>query len=449
MTSMVRKQLVIFTVLAVAAFAVIALVYVRVPTVLGAGQIQVKAKVSASGGIYPNANVTYRGYTIGKVKEVNLAARGVEVVMSIDEEHAPPANSRAEVHSVSAIGEQFVDFVPPPRPSEDRITEGTVIPEERTSIPMPTADVLDDVDGLLSTVDGDDLTTVLDEFDTAFRGIGPELNAIVDNTNALLSSAESAYPQTERLITDAEPLLDSQVASADNARLWADRLAVVTGQLKNSDRDLRGALRSGKAAGVQVGNLLDQLRGTTPRLLDNTNVLTELARTYNKPIEQILVVYPALQSFYQASLGPNTRKMINFNIKLNPNRPACYEGWAGPGAPGGPRDAFELADAPYPNDQYCKLPQDDPRLVRGSRNLPCFEPGSPPGRRAATVEQCREGSGFTPATTRGKQLEIGGPLNDAPVLGEGLNLADILEPEKPDGRAPAPPGDLRGLLLGG
>src|SRR5690606_22237413 len=156
----------------------------------------------------------------------------------------------------------------------------------------------------------------------------------------------------------------------------------------------------------------------------NTQVLTELGEAYNKPIEQILVVYPAFAAFYQGSLGPNTRKMINFNIKLNPNRPACYEGWVRPGAPGGPRDAFELADAPFPDDQYCKLAQDDQRLVRGSRNLPCFEPGSPPGRRAATIQQCQEG-GFKATTKRGTQLEIGGPLNDAPLFGDDQLLEHL------------------------
>lgn len=447
MTSFVRKQLVIFTALSLAAFLVIALVYVRVPTLLGAGQIEVTARVPASGGIYPNANVTYRGYTIGKVNEVNLVPGAVDVVMSIDEELAPPTDSRAEVHSVSAIGEQFVDFVPPPRPAPERMADGTFVPRQRTSIPPPTAKVLDDTDKLLATVNHDDMDTVLREFEAGFRGIGPDLAAIADNTKALLDSAEASYPQTERLITDAEPFLDSQVASADNARHWASRLASVTEQLKHSDGDLRGALRSGAAAGQQAGNLLDSLQGRTTRLLDNTNVLTDLAQTYHKPIEQILVVYPALQAFYQSALGPNSRNMINFNIKLNPNRPACYEGWAGPGQPGGPRDAFELSDMPYPDDQYCKLPQDDDRLVRGSRNLPCFEPLAPEGRRAATVEQCRGGRGFRPTTTRGTQIQVGGPLNDAPLVGETLNPADLLAPGNRPERGG--PDDLRRLLLGG
>lgn len=449
MTSFVRKQLVIFTVLAVAAFATIALVYLRVPTLLGAGQIDVTARTAHAGGIYPNANVTYRGYTVGKVKEVNLAPGGVDVVMSIDEELSPPEDSRAEVHSVSAIGEQFVDFVPTEHPSSETLADDAFIPKERTSTPMPTAGVLDDVDGLLATVNHDDLNTVLTEFDAAFRGIGPELAAIADNTKSLLDSADAAYPQTEKLITDAEPFLDTQVASADDARAWASQLSSVTEQLKNSDGDVRSTLQEGEKASVQAGNLLDALRGPTPRLLESTTVLTELAQAYHKPIEQILVVYPALQAHYQSALGPNTRNMINFNIKLNPNRPACYEGWVGPGAQGGPRDAFELGDTPYPDDQYCKLSQNDPRLVRGARNLPCFEPAAPFDRRAATVEQCRGGEGFEPTAERGTQVEVGGPLNDLPITQKNPDPMEMFMPEAGEARRAPAPSSLSELMLGG
>ncbi|MEU7812027.1 MCE family protein [Pseudonocardia sp. NPDC049154] len=445
MTSFVKKQLIIFTVLSVAAFAIIAFGYVRLPTLLGAGQMGVTARIPVAGGIYPNANVTYRGATIGKVTDVRLVADGgVDVVMSIDESQAPPEDSRAEVHSVSAIGEQFVDFVPSDSPSSTVLADGAFVPEERTSVPLPTAAVLDDVDTLLKTVDPDDLSVVLREFDAAFRGIGPDLAAIVDNTKLLLDTADANFGRTEQLIRDAEPFLDSQVASADDARAWSQRLARVTAQLEQSDGDLRGMLRSGEQAGIQAGNLLDQLRGPTPTLLDNTLVLTKLAEAYHAPIEQVLVTYPAFAAFYQSALGPNGRQMINFNIKLNPNRPACYEGWVGPGAPLGPRDAFELSDMEFPADQYCKLAQDDDRLVRGSRNLPCFEPGSPVGRRAATIEQCR-GAGFTPVVGPGTQLQIGGPLNDAPLT-TTPTPADLLV-DGGGGPRGAAPSDLRGLLL--
>ncbi len=450
MTAFVRKQLIVFVVLSVAAFAIIAFGYVRVPTLLGVGQMAVTAQVPAAGGIYPNANVTFRGYTIGKVTDVRVKpGGGVDVVMRIDESLAPPADSRAAIRSVSAIGEQYVDFEPGPQPSAVALADGAVIPEDRTSIPTPIAGVLDDVDKLLGSVNQRDLDVVLREFDTAFRGLGPDLSSIVDNSQLLLDEADRSYPQTEQLIRDAEPFLDSQLASAESARHWSRQLRSVTEQLVQSDGDLRGMIDSGTRAGQQATNLLDRLRDPLSGTLDNTLVLTELAEAYHAPIEQILVVYPALQSFYQSALGPNQRQMINFNIKLNPNRPACYEGWVGPGAPGGPRDAFELGDEAFPADQYCKLPQDDQRLVRGSRNLPCFEPGSPVGRRAATVEQCRAG-GFTPTTVRGTQLQVGGPLNDLPLTSA--------TPEAPSG-APADalgggtpgsgPGSLEQMMLGG
>src|SRR6185312_3643095 len=69
------------------------------------------ADLPASGGLYKTANVTYRGIQIGKVKDVEPTERGVRAKMSIDDRYHIPANASANVHSVSAIGEQYVDLV--------------------------------------------------------------------------------------------------------------------------------------------------------------------------------------------------------------------------------------------------------------------------------------------------------------------------------------------------
>ena len=45
--------------------------------------------------------------------DVRLTPAGVAVDMSIDGNEKIATNSKAEIHSVSAVGEQFVDFVPP------------------------------------------------------------------------------------------------------------------------------------------------------------------------------------------------------------------------------------------------------------------------------------------------------------------------------------------------
>src|SRR5882757_209678 len=95
----------------VAALAGLGWYYLRLPSVAGIGQYTLTAELPASGGLYATANVAYRGVTIGKVTDVAPTANGVRATLSIDDRYKIPVDATANVHSVSAIGEQYLDLV--------------------------------------------------------------------------------------------------------------------------------------------------------------------------------------------------------------------------------------------------------------------------------------------------------------------------------------------------
>ena len=65
-----------------------------------------------TGGLYGTGNVTYRGVEVGRVQSVGLTDTGVEAVLSLKSGIDIPSDLKAEVHSQSAIGEQYVDLLP-------------------------------------------------------------------------------------------------------------------------------------------------------------------------------------------------------------------------------------------------------------------------------------------------------------------------------------------------
>ena len=83
LTKFIRRQLVLFSILTVVALLVLGWYYLRLPSMVGIGQYQLKADLPASGGLYPTANVTYRGITIGKVTDVEPTEGGAQATMSI------------------------------------------------------------------------------------------------------------------------------------------------------------------------------------------------------------------------------------------------------------------------------------------------------------------------------------------------------------------------------
>src|SRR5579875_4080175 len=96
-----KRQLILFGVITVIALVVLGWYYLRIPTLVGIGQYELKADLPASGGLYRTANVTYRGTTIGKVTDVEPTKRGAQATMSIDSQYKIPADVSANVHSVS------------------------------------------------------------------------------------------------------------------------------------------------------------------------------------------------------------------------------------------------------------------------------------------------------------------------------------------------------------
>src|SRR6201984_1132196 len=118
LTPFVRRQLILFGILTVISILVLGVYYVQIPSLMGIGRYTLKAELPASGGLYPTANVTYRGVTIGKVTDVEPTEHGAEATRSIDSNYKIPIDAVANVHSVSAVGEQYLDLVSTGAPSQ-------------------------------------------------------------------------------------------------------------------------------------------------------------------------------------------------------------------------------------------------------------------------------------------------------------------------------------------
>jgi phospholipid/cholesterol/gamma-HCH transport system substrate-binding protein len=438
----VKLQLAVFAMLTLTALALITFVYVKVPALMGIGQMTVTAKFTEGGGVYPFANVTYRGVTVGKVKSVSLDKGDVAVKMSIDASADVPSNLTATVKSVSAIGEQYVDLVPDGKPT-GAMASGAVIPVDKTKVPVPIATVLDDVDGLITSVPEDSLGVVLDEAGKAFDDLGPALTALVTNSQNLLNEADKSYESTSSLIADGETVLDTQTETSSEVRAWASDLNGFTDELRSSDAEVRDLLETVPGAAEQARGTLQDLGETVPALADSGQVLADLADSYHAPIEQILNAFPRGLATMLANARPDRDYTFNLALRTIVNSPGVCNTVPKSGTKYGPRGPSALSDLGLAPDTYCKIPQSDPRVARGSRNLQCFEPGSPAGRRAATIYQCR-GDGYKPVQPGddpeapvsvanplawiGNQLLAGsdrGAQQTAPAADDGLGLLDL------------------------
>ncbi len=430
LTRFVRIQLSIFAVLTVIGLVVMGGMYIRLPAMFGIGRYDVMVQLDATGGLYPTANVAYRGTNVGVVKEVRLTQGGVEAKLSIASDYKIPADANAWVRSVSAIGEQYVDLVPVDQPKGGNLADGSVIPVERTKLPQDVGSLLDQTDRLLSSVADTRLRQVIDEAFRAFNGAGPDLQRFIDSAALLVQEAQNSAEPTKKLLDQIGPLLDTQTQSDAAIRSWTRDLATVTDQLRAHDPALRSVLRNGPAELQRVSAQFSDLRPTLPILLRNLVSVGQVAVTYHAGLEQLLVVLPPLIAALETIIrGPmEYGVLVDFMAVVN-DPPACTTGFLPPDQR---RSPSELDSIDTPPGLYCKVPQDSPVAVRGIRNTPCMEV---PGVRAPTPELCR--TGYVP---EGDNPPFGPPR---PVASAGAPAAPAAVPVAPAGYSGGTPAAAR------
>ncbi len=396
MTRFVRNQLIIFTIASIVGVAVMLFTYMQVPTLLGIGKYNVKLELPASGGLYRFANVTYRGVEIGKVTSVDLTDDGAVATMALNTSPKIPADLQANVRSISAVGEQYVDLVPRTN-SEPYLRNGSVIPIKDASMPQEVGPMLDQASKLVNSIPGDRLSKLLDESFKAFNGAGFDLQSFLDSSSKLATDVNGVSEQTRALIDDAGPLLEGQAQTADSVRTWARSLAGITGTLDRRDPQLRTVLQTAPGAIDEVSNLLNQVKPTLPVLLANMTTVGQILVTYNPSVEQLLVILPAYiaaqQSFGLPKNNPTGLPLGEFAAMMG-DPPPCTVGFLPPSSWRSPSDT---TDIDTPDGLYCKLPQDSALNVRGARNFPCMDK---PGKRAPTVEICQSDLPYEPLAMR-------------------------------------------------
>ena len=444
LTRFVRNQLIIFTIASVVGIGVMVVAYLQVGTLLGIGKMTVTLQLPRTGGLYQFSNVTYRGVQLGKVTEVRPTRTGAEATLILDTSPKVPADLEARVLSVSAVGEQYVDLVPR-TDSGPYLHDGSVISVKDARIPQAVGPMLDQTNTLLKSIPTDRLTDLLSNAYKGLNGAGDDLTTLNDSASKLAADFSGAADQARTLVEDSRPLLDGQLASTDAIRTWARSLAGITDQLNTNDPQWRGILANGPGAVNEASALLNQIKPTLPVLLASLTTVGQVGVTYNKSLEQLLVLLPPYIGSIQAVGSPlnNSTGMTlgDFTLTIS-DPPACTVGFLPPSQWRSPEDT---SDADTPDGLYCKLPQDSPTAVRGARNYPCM---GHPGKRAPTVEICDSDKPYEPLAMR--QHATGpGPI-DPNLIAQGVPPDDrttfqdhiygpLAGTPMPTGPVPAPP----------
>lgn len=369
LTAFVKRQLGTFTILTAIALGLMVFVYARIPASVGIGVYHVKAEFGDASGLYPKALVTFHGVKVGEVSSLNLTPTMAVATLRLNDGTSIPANVVAELHSTSAIGEQYVDLVPQGMP-KGALSDGTVLDPSRTVPMTQITPVLESLNHLLQSVPLQATTDVLNQVNEGLGSQGRRVNQLIDSSSTLVQSAQQQISATTGLISALQPVLDQQNQLAPQTLSSLSSLNALTKELAAKDADLRALLSKGPTGLGNVTTTVNDLQKSLPGLLGNLGVTGQVLHSYLPNLQQILVTYPATVARLQSTVNPRASQgdvQLDLRAGIN-NPPSCETGYLPVGNRRSPattavRDVNKLA--------HCAVDPTNPSSIRGARNLPC------------------------------------------------------------------------------
>jgi phospholipid/cholesterol/gamma-HCH transport system substrate-binding protein len=427
LTRFVKGQVIAFAILALLSGGYTVLTYTSLGARLTGGGYTVTAQFPDVTGLYPRANVTYRGVTVGRVGTFEPGDDGIDVPLDIRSSVEIPRGVVVAVHSTSAIGEQYVDLVPKQggqRPGV--LADGDVIAASDTRGMPQIGPMLDKVNTLLASVPADATRRVLDQLSTGLTDADADVGGTLVAASELVDAARADLEPTKRLIMAARPVLATQRSVAPQTRAYLHALAQVSGTLATSDGSLEAVLDAAPGTLNALRGFAGELAPVLPSVVGNaTNAVAPIS-AYRENLEQTLVTYPFLMASLQSALSPRSAfGEVKLDLTGNFGNPgSCTTGYPSPSQRRSPTDS---STRPVTDDPYCQLGARDVRGVRGVRNAPC-----PNGvGRAATARGC--GLVFAGATSTARRSFSSAALLDGAYLsgdGSAVQAPATVRPEQ-------------------
>ncbi|MCV7177410.1 MlaD family protein [Mycolicibacterium sphagni] len=322
-----------------------------------ASAYQVTIQLPESGGLLPNQDVTLRGVPIGRVQSLAITPDGVAAVATVRSDVRIPVASPVRVSGLSPAGEQYIEFVPD-SDAGPYLQDGSVVAQNKTSVPVSLAQLLANADGMLKQVDPAKLELIKKELSLTNQG-PQKLADIIDGGTFLLSTLDSVLPETTSILRTSRIVLTT---AADKT----PGIAVATGNLSRTftgvDKMLGGYRQF-------VDQTPQTLSATDNLFTDNSDTMVRLLTSMATASQLLYVRVPALNALfpdYRGSLlDAWATTMHDHGLWATADiypRYACDYGT--------PRRAASSADYPEPYlYTYCR--DDDPAvLIRGAKNAP-------------------------------------------------------------------------------
>ncbi|NKY33715.1 MCE family protein [Nocardia speluncae] len=265
----------------------------------------VRAIFTTATAIYPGDDVRVSGVKVGTIDAIEPRGATVEMTMHIDRGVDIPADAGAVIVAQSLVDSRYVQLTPAYRGEGPVMADDTVIPLERTAIPVEWDQIKTQLTRLATELgpDGDQTSG------PAGRFIGSAADALAGNGDKL-RQVLSQLSGVGRILADGSGDIASTIANLQtfvtalrdsNVQIvqFQNRLATLTSVLSDSRSDLDAALANLSIAVGEVQRFVSANRDKAAEQVGRLADVTQNLVNNRGELEELLHIFPtSLANFY-------------------------------------------------------------------------------------------------------------------------------------------------------
>ena len=312
--------------------------------------IRVTAEFADVLDLVPQSSVKVDQVTVGSVEKIELNGWTARVTMKLPKDVKLPDNAVAELKQTSLLGEKYIALSPPTDgKSEGTLSEGDLIPIERTNRNPEVEEVLSAMSLLLNGGGVGQLAVIERELNNALRGNTDEIKHLIGELNTFVGGLEDQKAEIVRAIDMVDRLAARLAAQKDLIAQTLEEipkgLKILADQRVQLTQMLQALSRLG-AVGTKV------IQGSKADLLANLKALGPVLSQLNKAGDalpkslELLLTYPFPDAALGAIKGDYTNLSVTADLDLSELK--ILDGGSGPTIPGVPLPPIPKPTIPVP-----------------------------------------------------------------------------------------------------
>jgi phospholipid/cholesterol/gamma-HCH transport system substrate-binding protein len=249
--------------------------------------------------IYPGDTVQVAGVTVGHIESIQPQGTKSRMTLSVDHDVAIPAQAKAVIVAQNLVAARYVELTPAYESgSGPTMSDGAVIPLERTAMPVEWDQVKDQLMRLASDLgpQGRTSSTSVSRFiDTtadALAGNGDKLRRTLAELSKAARILAGGGADIVAIITNLETFVSALRDSNTQIVEFQNRFATLTSVLDESRSDLDAALTNLSATIGDVQRFIAGSRNQTAEQVQRLANVTQNLVDHRIDLENVLHVAP-------------------------------------------------------------------------------------------------------------------------------------------------------------